>query len=321
VDNNWLDHNAGDNSEQLFMAFSNTATSAPYAMTAAEITTNSLGVDEEAVWHLYNTNGHTSDEFKADPSLWELVNEGTDTGSANSQSTFIVDGGVDSVTGDPITFDAIVLEAGNGDAYRVFDVTTFTTDSGANTSISYYNGTSVTVSDADGDNNFVSPAFEITFDADGNISGTSSHEIIAGSSGSDFINGGEGNDVISGGDGNDMLDGGLGDDHLTGGSGADTFKVAQGNDTITDYSQTDGDVVDIGHVYEPGDHLEVSANPDGTANLSILDSSNNLLGSVSFDTIDFVDLDATPDVDINGDGDMNQLDSLLGQVDVDDGIA
>ena len=97
--------------------------------------------------------------------------------------------------------------------------------------------------------------------------------------------------------------------------------MAQGNDTITDYSQTDGDVVDIGHVYEPGDHLEVSANPDGTANLSILDSSNNLLGSVSFDTIDFVDLDATPDVDINGDGDMNQLDSLLGQVDVDDGIA
>ncbi len=321
VDNNWLDHNPGDNSEQLFMVFSDTATSATYAMTATEITANSLGVGEEAVWQLYNTNGHTSDEFRADPSLWDLVNEGTTPGSASSQSTFVVDGGADPVTGNPITFDAIVLEAGDGDAYRVFDITTFTTDSGANSTISYYNDAGVKVFDADGDYNHTIPVFDVTFDADGNISGTPANEIIAGSSGNDLISGGDGNDAIAGGDGSDMLDGGAGDDHLTGGAGADTFKAAQGNDTITDYSHTDGDIVDISHVFESGDHLEVGANPDGTANLSIVDSGNDLQGSVSFDNINFADLDPTPGVDINGDGETNQLDSLLGQVDVDDGIS
>ena len=245
VDNNWLDHKAGENSEQLFMVFSDTSSSDPHAMTAAEITANSMGVGEEAVWKVYDTNGYTAEEFKLDPSLWNLVNEGTAPGSASSHSTFIIEGGLDPVTNQPYTFDAIVLEAGDGDSFRVFDVTSFTSDSGANTTISYYNGAGVMVFDADGDNNHTIPTFDVTFDADGNITGTSSHEIISGSSSSDLLFGGNGDDFISGGAGNDMLDGGAGNDHLTGGAGADTFKAGEGDDHITDYNQTDGDVVDI----------------------------------------------------------------------------
>jgi len=130
--------------------------------------------------------------------------------------------------------------------------------------------------------------------------------------GSEILEGINGvDDAIGGSALNETLDGGTGDDILTGGSGADTFKVAEGDDTITDYDLTgiDGDVVDISNVFETGNTLEVSKNDDGTAKLSVFDGVTEK-GSVSFDNIDF-DTDLT-----TGD----ELNSLLGQVDVDDGI-
>jgi hypothetical protein len=121
----------------------------------------------------------------------------------------------------------------------------------------------------------------------------------------------DGNDELVGGDGNDILWGNQGNDTMTGGAGADTFKITEGEDTITDYNQSDGDVVDISHVLDSdlGDYLAVSENLDGTAKLSIYDSGDIEKASVSFDNINY-DTDLTP-------GD--ELNSLLGQVDVDDG--
>ena len=54
-------------------------------------------------------------------------------------------------------------------------------------------------------------------------------------------------DTIVGGDGNDDLQGGTSDDTMTGGAGADTFVFDEdsGNDTITDFSTTDGDKIDL----------------------------------------------------------------------------
>ncbi|KPK25413.1 MAG: hypothetical protein AMJ61_12025, partial [Desulfobacterales bacterium SG8_35_2] len=68
--------------------------------------------------------------------------------------------------------------------------------------------------------------------------------------------------------------------------------------------------------------LTVSENPDGSARLSILDDSNDEKASVSFDTIDFADLDPINDPglgDLNGDGNIDQMDSLIDKVDIDDG--
>jgi Ca2+-binding RTX toxin-like protein len=139
--------------------------------------------------------------------------------------------------------------------------------------------------------------------------GNDSLSVASGTSGT--LVGGDGNDILTGDAGNDILWGNAGDDTMEGKGGADTFKAAEGNDTITDYDQSEGDVVDISHVFDDaaGDKLAVSENPDGSVKLSVLDSSDVEKGSVTFADIDY-------DVDLTS-GD--ELNSLLGQVDVDDG--
>ena len=59
--------------------------------------------------------------------------------------------------------------------------------------------------------------------------------------------GGRGADIITGSSVNNVLDGGLGNDTLTGGAGADIFvyKTGYGLDTITDFSFTEGDRIDV----------------------------------------------------------------------------
>ena len=54
-------------------------------------------------------------------------------------------------------------------------------------------------------------------------------------------------DDFAGGDGDDIITGGTTDDTLTGGGGADTFVFGHGHgdDTITDFSTTDGDKIDL----------------------------------------------------------------------------
>jgi len=77
--------------------------------------------------------------------------------------------------------------------------------------------------------------------------GDSVDNILHGGAGNDILIGGAGNDTLIGGDGNDLLIGGPGQDTLTGGAGADTFKLdsLDINDLITDYSGTEGDVIDL----------------------------------------------------------------------------
>ena len=68
-----------------------------------------------------------------------------------------------------------------------------------------------------------------------------------------YLSGGAGNDTLVGGAGNDVLVGGPGADTLTGGGGADRFTFSIGDlssdptksDTITDFSRTDGDKIDL----------------------------------------------------------------------------
>lgn len=77
---------------------------------------------------------------------------------------------------------------------------------------------------------------------------------LLGWGGDDLIRGSDHDDRLDGGDGNDWLAGGLGNDVLTGGTGADRFQylndldvgaTRSATDVITDFSQSDGDIIDL----------------------------------------------------------------------------
>ncbi|MEZ8326916.1 retention module-containing protein [Vibrio splendidus] len=110
---------------------------------------------------------------------------------------------------------------------------------------------------------------------------------LTGGTGNDRLVGGSGNDTLVGGDGNDTLIGGGGSDILTGGNGMDSFvwlNIEDGvEDTITDFSLSEGDQIDLREVLPElkntspdmsallqqidakveGDDIELTINPDG----------------------------------------------------------
>jgi Ca2+-binding RTX toxin-like protein len=84
--------------------------------------------------------------------------------------------------------------------------------------------------------------------------GGGGNDTLSGAAGDDTLNGGAGNDKLNGGDGIDRLVGGAGADILTGGLNADIFvflsldesTVANaGRDAIMDFSQAQGDKIDV----------------------------------------------------------------------------
>ena len=79
------------------------------------------------------------------------------------------------------------------------------------------------------------------------IDGGANSDIILGGAGNDSLYGNAGNDTLDGGAGNDTLWGGAGNDTLIGGAGADNFvyKPGEGTDTITDYSFSQNDILQI----------------------------------------------------------------------------
>ena len=88
---------------------------------------------------------------------------------------------------------------------------------------------------------------------DDELVGAAGNDRLDGGAGDDLLNGGGHDDVLIGGEGNDVLLGSWGVDVLTGGAGADNFVFETGHsgrwrgnaDTITDFSQADGDVIDL----------------------------------------------------------------------------
>ncbi len=87
-----------------------------------------------------------------------------------------------------------------------------------------------------------------------NALGTFPQNIIDGTAGNDILAGTTPNEIVNGGPGNDLLEGRGGNDILTGGDGADTFKFSFAGpanvDTVTDYSLTQGDVLDVGDLVD-----------------------------------------------------------------------
>ncbi|MXO47480.1 hypothetical protein GRI69_04320, partial [Erythrobacter vulgaris] len=88
------------------------------------------------------------------------------------------------------------------------------------------------------------------------LQGHNGEDVLDGGAGNDVVNGGAGNDTLLGGDGDDILIGNWGIDTMTGGTGADTFLFKAGHtgsyahlaDTILDFSQADGDIIDLSQI-------------------------------------------------------------------------
>lgn len=90
---------------------------------------------------------------------------------------------------------------------------------------------------------------------DDTIDGGAGTDTLYGNDGNDTLIGDGGRDYLSGGAGNDRLIGGVEFDHLIGGEGSDVFEFgavtdssASEADLILDFSQTQGDVIDIGRI-------------------------------------------------------------------------
>ncbi|MBL8701647.1 MAG: calcium-binding protein [Alphaproteobacteria bacterium] len=85
------------------------------------------------------------------------------------------------------------------------------------------------------------------------LHGSDTTNIIDGSAGNDTIWGGGGTDYLTGGAGDDVLIGGAARDRMAGGAGADVFRIESNDDSgtdwlrdvIADFSQAEGDVIDL----------------------------------------------------------------------------
>ncbi len=92
------------------------------------------------------------------------------------------------------------------------------------------------------------------------------NDIFYGHEGNDILDGGDGEDFILAGTGDDTLNGGLGYDRLYGNAGADTFMFTDYSqytsiyDRVHDFSEIDGDVLDISDL--------ISSYDSATENLS-----------------------------------------------------
>lgn len=84
--------------------------------------------------------------------------------------------------------------------------------------------------------------------------GGSGNDLLKGGNDNDTLDGGIGKDFLNGGTGNDRLIGGTQSDRLMGGAGADTFvfvtlsdstRTSFGRDTITDFSRSQHDQIDL----------------------------------------------------------------------------
>ncbi len=168
-----------------------------------------------------------------------------------------------------------------------------------------YENIGVEIVDGDGDS--ASQTFSVYIDGDTGDQLTV--ETIAGTSG---------DDNLVGGSGNDFLIGGRGDDILTGGDGADIFDFNETDlgtadspyqDEITDFSEVDGDVIDLADVLSNPDNQIAGVEHDGHLQIQV-SNSEGLVQTIDVTTVVVVDDTAA----------QTALNSLLGSGAVEDGM-
>ncbi|WP_413699229.1 Ig-like domain-containing protein [Psychromonas sp. KJ10-10] len=116
-------------------------------------------------------------------------------------------------------------------------------------------------SDSDGIDDYLDTDSDNDGTVDGKSVATSGDDRIVGEATVDTLSGLAGNDVLIGGDGDDFLIGGTGNDILTGGNEADTFVWLDGDtgvDHVTDFTASDGDVIDISDILHITDGVNLN---------------------------------------------------------------
>ncbi|WP_343773612.1 type I secretion C-terminal target domain-containing protein, partial [Marinobacterium sediminicola] len=172
----------------------------------------------------------------------------------------------------------------------------------------------MTAKDADNDVDVGSFTVDLLSGTAGNdtiVSGNSD-DTLSGNDGNDTLIAGGGNDILIGGEGDDILIGGLGSDSLSGGLGADSFVWAAGDadggtDTITDFSITESDVLDLSDLLDPDGIYEINSNNLSAYLSANFDSNTGETTIQVFSGGNAGAADATPDqvIIVNGDLESN----------------
>ncbi|WP_306257418.1 Ig-like domain-containing protein [Pararhizobium sp. IMCC21322] len=218
----------------------------------ADFTIKLIDADEDSDFY-----GDTGDTFITDSFTVKIYN-GNPATTGVLQSTFNSVAGVAIVIGvdegwyyeieSTTAFQAVQLEGLIGtDSFKVGAISIET----INAIDPFTMDVALTGEDGDGDTttgeleiNFLPPAPTI-------IGTEGDDNPVSGTSGDDFLLGLGGTDILTGLAGEDVLIGGSGSDTMTGGADADTFIIGADsldlaiNDVITDYSEPDGDEIDL----------------------------------------------------------------------------
>ncbi len=126
-------------------------------------------------------------------------------------------------------------------------------------------------------------------------------------------------DILNGGDGDDILVGSAGSDILTGGDGADEFVFnlsdlgssgAPANDEITDFNESEGDVINLADVLGDEDNSIAGVENDGHLQIQVTNAGDGLVQTIDVNIISVVNDVAA----------QSALDSLIISGAVDDGI-
>ena len=113
--------------------------------------------------------------------------------------------------------------------------------------------------------------------------GLEGNDTIFGGDGADYLAGQEGNDILDGGAGNDFIGSGPGNDTLTGGSGADRFFFSLNfldglqSHTITDFSRSEGDYIDLKSMDADGDASNNTRK--GNTDFTVVDGPSTVAGT------------------------------------------
>jgi Ca2+-binding RTX toxin-like protein len=142
-----------------------------------------------------------------------------------------------------------------------------------------------------------------------NLSGSVFSDTLIGNSTRNIMSGGQGNDILSGGESGDILTGGVGADTFDFKSVSDSIASSTRRDVITDFSQAEGDKIDLSGI---------DAISGTTANdaFTLVSSYSQTAGELRFD---HKNGDTFLYGDVNGDGSSDFVVQLTGSIDLSQG--